>query len=102
MRSLWSQVLLFWFSQKPNANSQNIKIGAVLPLTGWGAYWAEGELKGIDLARHDIATQGGRANIIIEDGNTDAGKSVTAAQKLISIDGVQGMFVEFTGPSLPR
>ena len=36
---------------------------------------------------------------MIEDGNTDSGKSATAAQKLISVDNVQAMFLDFTGPS---
>ena len=80
-------------------SSGTIKIGAVLPMTGWGAYWTEGEMKGIELARHDIAAQGGSVEIDVEDGNTDATKSATAAEKLISVDGVSGMFVEFTGAS---
>ncbi len=97
--ALVAVVVLAGLFYKEEHASQGIKIGAVLPMTGWGAYWSEGELKGIELARRDIAAQGGKVSILTEDGNTDAGKSVAAAQKLVSIDGVQGMFVEFTGPS---
>lgn len=80
-------------------NSSPIKIGAVLPLTGWGAYWAEGEQKGIVLAEEDIRSVGGSIQVVVEDGQTDAKQSATAAEKLISVNKVGGMFVEFTGPA---
>jgi branched-chain amino acid transport system substrate-binding protein len=76
-----------------------VKIGAVLPLTGWGAYWAEGEKKGVALAVEDIKQSGKDMEVVVEDGRTDATASASAAEKLLSIDRVDGIFVEFTGPS---
>ena len=46
--------------QQPSSTVQEpIKIGALIPLTGWGAYWGVGEQRGIDLAVKDIKAQGG-------------------------------------------
>lgn len=81
------------------AQSGTVRIGAILPLTGWGAYWGEPEIRGIELAKKDIAAQGGKVDVVVEDGKTDASPSANAAQKLINIDNVQGFFTEFTGPS---
>ena len=78
---------------------ETVKIGAILPLTGWGAYWGEPERRGLELAQQDIEESGGKIAIVVEDGGTDAAKSVTAAQKLINVDKVHGFFTEFTGPA---
>ncbi|MDB5259258.1 MAG: ABC-type branched-chain amino acid transport system, periplasmic component, branched-chain amino [Candidatus Taylorbacteria bacterium] len=74
-------------------------IGVISPLTGWGAYWGEGYNKGIALAVDEIRAKGGNVDVVIEDGGTDAQKSATAAQKLINIDKVNALTVEFAGPS---
>ncbi len=85
-------------TQRP-PQSELIKIGAILPLTGWGAYWGEPEKRGIDLAKNEITAGGGRVEVLVEDGGTDPAKSTSAAQKLINVDMVQGFFTEFTGPA---
>ena len=76
-----------------------VKIGAILPLTGWGAYWGLSEQKGVDLAISDLEKSGKKIDIAIEDSATDAKQAVTAAQRLISIDNVDGLIVEFSGPT---
>lgn len=86
-------------SVKKSEVSEDVKIGAVAPLTGWGAYWGEGYVKGIELAVDEIKSAGGSIDVVIEDGGTEAQKSVGAAQKLINIDKVDALAVEFTGPS---
>jgi branched-chain amino acid transport system substrate-binding protein len=81
------------------SDSTTFKIGVISPLTGWGAYWGEGYNKGVNLAVSDIQSRGGKVEAMIEDGGTDAQKSASAAQKLLSIDRVDGLTVEFAGPS---
>ncbi len=81
------------------AREGTVKIGAVLPLTGWGAYWGEPEQAGAQLAVRDIRAAGGDVELFIEDGATEARTSASAAQKLITVNGVEGMFTSFTGPS---
>lgn len=90
-----------------NKASTSVKIGAIAPLTGWGAYWAEGYVKGTQMAADEVNADGDSPNragqkkleIVIEDGATESAKSATAAQKLINIDKVDGLIVEFTAPS---
>lgn len=102
-KTIWILVIIiivgafFAFNNK-NKNSE-VRIGAVLPMTGWGAYWGEGEIKGIELAKDEIAKAGGKVSVIVEDGATDGKQSANAAQKLISIDKVDGLFTEFTAPT---
>jgi len=79
--------------------SESIKIGAVLPLSGWGAYWGSPEQKGIALAVDEIRAQGGKIEVIIEDSKTGAKDAATAGSKLINIDKVQGIISEFAAPS---
>lgn len=85
-------------SASPNSEDM-IKIGVIAPLTGWGAYWGEGFIKGLELATEEIKSKGGKIEAIIEDGATDAAKSASAAQKLINVDKINALLVEFTGPS---
>ena len=68
-------------------------------MTGWAAYWGEGEVKGIELAVSDIRAKGGKIDVLIEDSATDPAKSATVAHKLISVDKVDGLVVEYTAPS---
>lgn len=86
-------------SSSKGSNSETIKIGAIAPLTGWGAYWAEGYQKGVLMAADEINASGEKVEVFIEDGATEGIKSATAAQKLINIDGVDGLIVEFTAPA---
>jgi len=90
-------ILVASFGEK--SSNSSIKIGAIAPLTGWGAYWGEGYTKGIEMAVAEINSSGDKVKVIIEDGATDGVKSATAAQKLINIDGVRGLIVEFTAPA---
>lgn len=91
---------IYFAYKKPEiAQGEGIKIGVIAPMTGWGAYWGEGYQKGVLLAAEEINAQGGKVTIVVEDGATDAAKSATAAQKLINVDNVGALMVEFTGPT---
>ena len=79
----------------------SIKIGAVIPQTGFGSYWGSPVLKGIKLAEADLNKDFPNANIqiLIEDSQSQAAAAASAAQKLISIDGVDALYSEFSGMS---
>jgi len=72
-----------------------IKIGAVLSLTGGAAPWGEYAKNGIDLAVKTINANGGingrQVQVSIEDDSTDGKQSVSAWNKLVTIDGAQGI-----------
>jgi len=77
------------------SNNNPIKIGAVLSLTGFAAPWGEYAKDGIDLAVKNINASGGingrQVQVTFEDDATDGKQAVSAFNKLISIDHVQGV-----------
>ena len=75
-----------------NVENKNIKIGFVLPLTGFGAAWGVEQKQAMDLAVEEINSQGKTLGkiieVIYEDGKCDAKTATIAAQKLVAIDHV--------------
>lgn len=95
-------IILIIFVITNSVNEQkNISIGAVIPQTGFGAYWGKPVLAGIKLAEKELKDKYGESNvrIIIEDGQSAVAASVSAAQKLLSINKVDALYSEFSGPS---
>jgi branched-chain amino acid transport system substrate-binding protein len=88
-----------WTSTNNRSTNDGVKIGIIAPMTGWGAYWGEGYVKGVQLAVDELKAQGKNVSVVIEDGGTDAAKSASAAQKLTDIDHVDALAVEFTAPT---
>jgi branched-chain amino acid transport system substrate-binding protein len=76
--------------------AESIKVGAVLPLTGWGAAEGGYVLDGAKLAVEKINAAGGikgkKLELIAEDGKNDPTESLNAAQKLVTRDKVSVMF----------
>ncbi|MDI6784731.1 MAG: ABC transporter substrate-binding protein, partial [bacterium] len=72
---------------------QEIKIGAILPLTGPSALLGELARNGLTLAEEDINSKGGirgnRLKIIYEDGMADPNSSISAFRKLVTFDKVK-------------
>lgn len=79
-----------------HAAAETIKVGAVLPLTGWGAAEGGFVLNGAKLAVDRINAAGGingnKLELIAEDGKNDPTESLNAAQKLVTRDNVSVMF----------
>lgn len=71
---------------------EEIKIGAVLSLTGVAAFYGESSRNGIELAVEEINSAGGingkNITVIYEDDGTDGKRAVTAVNKLIDVDKV--------------
>jgi len=88
-----SVVFLIFFSVGcAKKGEKEIKIGAILPLTGDAAVWGNNTKKGIDLAVEEIGKKGGvngkKIKIIYEDSQGLPQKGVSAIQKLITVDKV--------------
>lgn len=81
-----------WYgvSRKP---TETIKIGAILPLTGKAASYGESAKAALDLALEEINKEGGTKRrmieLIYEDSQGQPQIGVTAANKLITLDGVK-------------
>jgi branched-chain amino acid transport system substrate-binding protein len=73
---------------QPVQQTKGIKIGALLSITGSAASDAEQIKRGIDMAKADLATRGVNVDIVIEDDGTDAKKTVSAFEKLATVDTV--------------
>jgi branched-chain amino acid transport system substrate-binding protein len=104
-------VLIGWSlkgkSTPSSTGKEPIKIGAVISLTGFAAPWGEYSKNGIDLAVKNINEKGGidgrNVEVVIEDDHTDAKDSVTAYNKLVNVDhvdGVIGSIFDFTSQPL--
>ena len=77
---------------KKQLESKEIKIGAVLPLTGSAAIWGENAKMGMELALAEINNasdlRGKKLRILYEDSQSLPSIAVSALQKLISTDHV--------------
>lgn len=84
----------------PQAQKETTTIGAILTLTGWGAYWGESAAIGIEFAEQDINEKFERTlKVIIEDSQTSNNGAIAAANKLLNVDRTDAIYVEFSGPS---
>lgn len=76
----------------PERSDRTIKVGVIATLTGVGAYQGQQELRGLELARDEINSNGGvdgkQIEFIVEDSKADPKEAVRVFQKLISIDNV--------------
>ena len=92
--SVLCAVLALSACEKDDANT--IKIGAVLPMTGSNAQFAQAMKVGMEAAIKDKGQTNYKYKIIFEDGQQQAAKSVSAAQKLASADKVRVLFSHTT------
>ena len=87
---IFSIVCIFSCSKK---DEKEIKIGAVLPLSGSAGKYGESAKKGIDLAvkkiNMDEGSNGRKIRIIYEDTQGIPQQGVAAIKKLITVDNVQ-------------
>lgn len=78
---------------------QELRVGAVLPLTGTVAFVGEPEKAALMLAEEDIRRQYGdklKVHLFIEDSGGDPKTAVTATSKLINLDKVNAIFVSLS------
>lgn len=82
----------FGMTRIPN-HIKEIKIGAILPLTGDAATYGTALKKGVDLALEEVNAGGGIGNkkvvVVYEDSQEDPKSAVSAINKLISVDKVR-------------
>jgi len=80
---------------KSKTDGKGINIGAILPLSGYGAKYGEAARKGMELAVDQINSAGGikgrSIRIIYDDSQGDPKAGVAAFQKLVTVDNVQAV-----------
>ena len=88
---VFSVFSLYSFSQV-NAAKKIVKIGFMAPLTGGAASYGLSIKKGVDLANKEIG--GGLLKVVYEDSKCSGKETVSAINKLISIDKVSAIVGE--------
>jgi len=73
------------------AHAQEMKIGAIVPMTGDLQAYGETTLNGVRLAEKEINAAGGAIEVVVGDTQTAPQAGVDAAQKLVSVEGVSGL-----------
>jgi ABC-type branched-subunit amino acid transport system substrate-binding protein len=80
-----------------NSNTGNLKIGVIAPLTGDFAGVGENVVKGIKAAQAVYAEKtGNKVDIVVENDSADAAKGLSAYNKLVNTDHINGLINTFT------
>lgn len=78
--------------KKEEPQAKEIKIGAILPLTGEGAKYGQSAKRGIELAIKEINSSGGihgkNISVVFEDSLMDPKQGVSAIRKMIGVNKV--------------
>ncbi len=92
--------LVWWQGNK--SSKDTIKIGAAYPLTGTMASYGIEYKRGAEMAVEEINKSGGvnghKLELLFEDDQADAAKSLTAVNKLINVDKVKYILTSNSAP----
>lgn len=82
-------------ASQPKFTGEDIKIGALLPLTGGGSPYGKGEQKVVEMTVEEINQAGGimgrKLVVYVEDSQTQPDAGVKAAKKLIEVNKVSAV-----------
>ena len=73
-----------------------IKIGVLTDLSGNASYYGNQTRVGAILAERELQAQGKNVRVVFEDSALSTAKGLAAAQKLITVDKVDALFVDFS------
>ncbi|MCA9488257.1 MAG: ABC transporter substrate-binding protein, partial [Nanoarchaeota archaeon] len=76
-------------------DKQNVEIGIITDLTGPAAYWGTSSQVGAELAVEELKEEGYDINLVYEDYRLDSSEALSAVQKLVNVDDVDGVYAEF-------
>jgi len=76
--------LFFLISCVQIAETEKVKVGAILPMTGTFSFYGEDQRTGIEVALEEV---GDKVEVLYEDSAGDNAKAVTAFDKLTNVDG---------------
>jgi len=94
-------IILFAISaslqQQKQSEKKVIRIGVVTPLSGGAGFIGQGVQKSIELAKEQLGDTKYEYEVIYEDDEMNPKNSLTAANKLINVDGVDAMISVTSG-----
>lgn len=86
MRKFALILALVFLASCVQVETEKVKIGAILPMTGTFAFYGEDQRTGIDVALEEV---GDKVTIIFEDSAGENPKAVAAFNKLTNVDGAK-------------
>lgn len=81
--TLISLLLLPLLSFAEDQNKKELKVAALLGLTGAASYHADAIMKGISIAADELKSQGWKIDLKFEDDQTNSAKTATALNRLV-------------------
>ncbi|RIL10394.1 MAG: hypothetical protein DCC75_04455 [Proteobacteria bacterium] len=75
---------------------QLIKVGVITDLSGPATFYGQGTRLGVQLAERELNSAGKQVKVIFEDSALNTQRGLSAAQKLLFIDKVDALMVDFT------
>jgi len=88
---LWLMVIPFAFCEKAT-----LKLGVLIDLTGKGNWLGPLTRTGAEMAVEDLKAEGIRVQLVFEDSMSDTKTAANAMNKLLLIDSVDGVYVDFS------
>lgn len=89
-------LLLVGFVTISASAQEKIKIGVLTDLSGAGSYYGHQTRVGVLLTEQDLRAKGKEVQFIFEDSALNTRQGLSAAQKLLLIDRVEALYVDFT------
>lgn len=92
---------LYFSNKGMGCSNEVMKIGVILPLTGPAQAAGEASKKAVEMALEEMSQDlRVKVQVVFEDDQLDAKLAVSAAQKLINIDGVKALITYGSGSSV--
>lgn len=96
-RIFFLAVLFFHlFSFTAGAETPKVRLGFVTDMSGPVSYWGKQAVLGLQLAKEDIEKEGGSLEPVLGDHSFKPTAAITESQKLVALDNVDALWVEFS------
>ncbi len=82
------------YNSTQKKSDQHVTLGVITDFTSFGAYWGDSTRPGVELAVQDLKNEGYDVSVVFEDYGMSPTKAVSAAQKLVTVDHVDGVYAD--------
>lgn len=91
--------LCILFSAAP-LYGEELRVGVVTDLSAKMPTWGQQTVRGAELAGSDLSAAGPAVHVVVEDHAMSTAKAVSAVKKLLELDHVQALYIEFSLASM--
>jgi len=86
---------IYIWSQSGSVKVSAVKIGIITDLSGGASYWGESTRAGADILQKELVLENKNVEFVFEDYGLEASKAVSAVQKLVNVNKVDALYIEF-------